>query len=160
MKKIIGGLVALGVAAFAVAAWAQGVSILTTLTGTEIVSVQSGPLNTGISATNLSKFDKTSGLPAVVLASQTTSTLNPAAGNLFTLTPGTNINLVAASAPTGAVDYVVITTSGVTSYNVVPSTGFKSTGTLATGTSSGKVFVITFVGDGTNMNEVSRTTAQ
>jgi hypothetical protein len=54
---------------------------------------------------------------------------------------------------------VVVTTSGTSSFNITPTTNFKSTGALATGTSTGKVFTITFVGDGTNMNEVARTTA-
>lgn len=54
---------------------------------------------------------------------------------------------------------IVITTSGTTSYTVTFGSGFKTTGTLTTGTVSGKVFTISFVGDGTNFNETSRTTA-
>jgi hypothetical protein len=55
--------------------------------------------------------------------------------------------------------HFIITTSGTTSYTLTFGTNFKSTGTLATGTTTAKVFVITFVYDGTNLNEVSRTAA-
>ena len=54
---------------------------------------------------------------------------------------------------------LIILTSGTTSYTMTFGTGFKSTGTLATGTTSGKVFVVKFISDGTTLNEVSRTVA-
>lgn len=88
-----------------------------------------------------------------------TVSLDPTVSRVFSVTPTGAITLNAASAPAGAVVYVVVTTSGTSSYNITPTTNFKSTGALATGTSSGKVFVITFVGDGTNLNEVARTAA-
>lgn len=77
-----------------------------------------------------------------------------------TLTPTQSMSLT-ASAPLlpGAILTFVITTSGTTSYTITFGTNFKSTGTLATGTSSGKVFTISFVNDGVNYNELSRTTA-
>jgi hypothetical protein len=51
----------------------------------------------------------------------------------------------------------LITTSGTTSRTLTWGTGFKSTGTLATGTVSGKVFTVTFTLGGGNWNETSRT---
>ena len=54
---------------------------------------------------------------------------------------------------------LVITTSGASSFVLTFGTAFKTTGTLATGTVTAKVFTINFVYDGTNFNEVSRTTA-
>lgn len=94
-----------------------------------------------------------------VLGTTGTVSLDPTLGQVFTVTPTGNITLNAASAPAGARVYVVVTTSGTSSFNITPSTNFKSTGVLATGTSDAKVFTIAFVGDGTNMNELGRTTA-
>jgi len=54
---------------------------------------------------------------------------------------------------------IIILTSGTSSYTITFGTGFKPTGTLATGTSSGKVFVVNFISDGTNLYEAGRTAA-
>lgn len=88
------------------------------------------------------------------------ATLDVTAANLFTLTPTGDMTITTTGTmPVGTVYYLVITTSGVTSRTLTFSTGFKVTGTLATGTTGGKVFVMTFIGDGTNVNELARTTA-
>jgi hypothetical protein len=54
---------------------------------------------------------------------------------------------------------IIILTSGTSSYTITFGTGFKPTGTLATGTSSGKVFVLHWISDGTNLYEAGRTAA-
>lgn len=54
---------------------------------------------------------------------------------------------------------LIVLTSGVTSYTLTFGTGFKSTGTLATGVTAARVFVLGFISDGTNLYEVSRTAA-
>jgi hypothetical protein len=54
---------------------------------------------------------------------------------------------------------VLILTSGTTSYVVTFGTGFKPTATLATGTTSARIFVVSFISDGTNLYEFSRTIA-
>jgi hypothetical protein len=59
----------------------------------------------------------------------------------------------------GARVSIVVTTANTTSRTLTFGTNFKTTGTLATGTVASKVFTISFIGDGTNLNEVSRTTA-
>ncbi len=86
-----------------------------------------------------------------------TSTL----GDFFTLTPGEaeNINATTVGAQ-GQMLVLEVITSGVTSYTLTFNTNFKSTTTLATGTTTAKVFVVTFISDGTNYVEVSRTAAQ
>lgn len=94
-----------------------------------------------------------------VVAASGDDALDPTKGQVFTLTPTASETLTATSAPVGARMYLVVTTAGTSSYTITFGTNFKTTGTLATGTSDAKVFVINFVGDGTNMNEVSRTTA-
>ena len=55
--------------------------------------------------------------------------------------------------------FTIILTSGTTTYTITFGTGFKPTGTLATGTTSGKVFVIHWISDGTNLYEAGRTAA-
>jgi len=54
---------------------------------------------------------------------------------------------------------LILLTSGTTSYTYTFGTGFKSAGTLATGTASGKYFVLEFVSDGTYLIETRRTAA-
>jgi hypothetical protein len=54
---------------------------------------------------------------------------------------------------------VMILTSGTTSYTITFGTGFKPTGTLATGTTTAKVFIVNFISNGTNLYEAGRTAA-
>ncbi|WP_395746615.1 hypothetical protein [Prosthecobacter sp.] len=105
----------------------------------------------------------TVGLQATsALTSATTISVTPGSSvSAYTLTPAhtATINAVTTGAIAGRAYYLVVTTSGSSSYTLTFGTAFKTTGTLASGTSSGKVFVIHFIFDGTNFNEVSRTTA-
>lgn len=96
------------------------------------------------------------------LTSATTISVTPAASvSAYTLTPAhtATINAVTTGAVAGRAYFLVVTTSGTSSYTLTFGTAFKTTGTLASGTANGKVFVIQFIFDGTNFNEVSRTTA-
>jgi hypothetical protein len=78
----------------------------------------------------------------------------------YTWTPGASQTINnSGGASFGKRLTMVINTSGTSSFTLTFGSFFKSMGTLATGTVSGKVFVIQFIGDGTNFNEVSRTTA-
>jgi hypothetical protein len=54
---------------------------------------------------------------------------------------------------------LIVLTSGTTSYTMTFGTGFRTTSTLATGTTSARRFVIQFVSDGTSLIESGRTTA-
>ena len=85
--------------------------------------------------------------------------LDPTAGDTITITPGASLTINAANVTNGQDLTFIITTSGVTSFTLTFGTNFKSTGTLATGIVSGKVFTISFRSDGTNFNELGRTTA-
>lgn len=88
------------------------------------------------------------------------ATMNVASSNFFSCTPTGSITLTTTGTPlVGVYYYIVYTTSGVSSFVITYSTGFKSTGTLTTGTVSGKVFTMSFISDGTNLNEVARTVA-
>jgi hypothetical protein len=77
----------------------------------------------------------------------------------YTPTQSSTINAATMTGTGGRTLRLIVTTSGTTSYTITFGTNFKTTGTLATGTVSGKVFVITFVSDGVNWNEQSRTAA-
>lgn len=88
-----------------------------------------------------------------------TLALDFAAENIKAVTPNANGTFTTTIPPKGTRCDLIITTSGGSSYTMTFGTGFKTTGTLATGTSSGKIFNIAFLSDGTSVNEVSRTTA-
>jgi hypothetical protein len=81
------------------------------------------------------------------------------ADNVARVTPNATATFTSTVPAAGAICVLSILTSGTTSYTITFGTGFKSTGTLATGTVSARYFNITFVSDGTNLIEMSRTTA-
>ena len=91
----------------------------------------------------------TTGTVAMALATNRVVKVTPNAAATFTTTV----------APAGARATVLILTSGATSYTITFGTGFKTTGTLATGTTAARTFAIEFVSDGTSMIETSRTVA-
>jgi hypothetical protein len=87
--------------------------------------------------------------------------LNAGKGEVFKLTPtgSANINASGITANVGQRVTLIILTSGTNSYTMTFNTNFLSTGTLATGVTSAKTFVVDFVSNGTKLIEVSRTTA-
>ncbi len=54
---------------------------------------------------------------------------------------------------------VMVLTSGTTSYTITFGAGFKPAGTLATGTTTNRVFIVNFISNGTNLYETGRTAA-
>ncbi len=99
------------------------------------------------------------GSVTIPVAASGGSALNAANGSVFSLTPTASQTLTASVVPAGYEMTLIVITSGTTSYTQTFGTGFKSTGTLATGTTSGATFVLRFISNGTNMIEVSRTAA-
>lgn len=59
----------------------------------------------------------------------------------------------------GTICSLYVLTSGTTSRTITFGSGFRTTGTLATGTTGARVFAITFRSDGTTLNEIARTAA-
>lgn len=81
-------------------------------------------------------------------------------GNTFTLVPAAAVDLSITGGVAGQLVTLIVTTSGTSSFNVTPGTGFaKTAGALATGTSSGKVFTLSFRHNGTGFVETGRTAA-
>jgi hypothetical protein len=95
------------------------------------------------------KGDYAANATALALATNDTAKLTPSADRTYTSTVPT----------AGQRATVIILTSGTSPYTLTFGTGFKTTGTLATGTADAKVFVISFVSDGTSLIETSRTAA-
>lgn len=93
------------------------------------------------------------------LSATSPSTLTQSAADVFTVTPTGALTINATGLVAGKRINIIVLTAGTDSYVVTFGTNFKSTGTLATGTSDGKYFVVSFVSDGTNLYETSRTTA-
>jgi hypothetical protein len=86
-----------------------------------------------------------------------TSALGPSVHEIYEITPTGNTTFTATAA-VGPLSFV-FTTTGSTAYTLTFGTGFKSTGTLSTGVTGAKVFVVQFIGDGSTYYEVSRTGA-
>lgn len=93
---------------------------------------------------------------------------NPAAGttamafgsfNVVRVTPNANATYTTTVPAAGTRLTLIILTSGVTPYTITFGTGFKTTGTLATGVTSARYFMVSFVSDGTNVLETARTIA-
>jgi hypothetical protein len=82
-----------------------------------------------------------------------------ATNHVSQVTISADTTLTTTVPPAGSTATVIIVTSGTTSRTVTFGTGFASTGTLATGTTTSRRFVVAFVSDGTRLLEVSRTTA-
>jgi len=79
---------------------------------------------------------------------------------LYTMTPTASVNVpMAVVGPAGTRMAIKVLTAGTSSYTLTFTTNILATGTLATGTSDAKVFVVNFISDGTKRLEVSRTTA-
>ncbi len=110
--------------------------------------------------TDLREIGNRQPLGTTALTPGATVAVEPSQGDLFTLTPGEDETINAATVHNGYEFMIKVSTSGTTSRTLTFNTGFKSTGTLATGTSDAKIFLIRFKSDGTQYCEVSRTAAQ
>lgn len=92
-------------------------------------------------------------------AGGSTTAMDLARNRVMELTPNSTRTLTTTVPLPSETRQLIILTSGTTSYTITFGTGFKTTGTLATGTTSARRFVINFVSDGTYLIETSRTTA-
>lgn len=100
-----------------------------------------------------------SGAPAALTAAATVSFTPAQAVSQITPAQNETINFSTTGYQAGTEIFLEIVTNGTTSYTITFGTGTKNQGTLATGTVSAKTFVVSFVFDGTNWVETSRTSA-
>lgn len=75
------------------------------------------------------------------------------------VTPTANATYTTTVPAAGSFRTVMILTSGVTSRTITFGSGFKPVGTLATGTTTGRVFCVSFRSDGVSLYETGRTAA-
>ena len=96
---------------------------------------------------------------SAVLASSATIAFTPS--TVITTHTPTQAETINFSAPAvaGTEIFLEVVTSGASSFTLTFGTNTKTQGTLATGTTTAKTFVLGFVSDGTNWVESSRTTA-
>ncbi|AHF10361.1 MULTISPECIES: hypothetical protein [Dehalobacter] len=105
-------------------------------------------------------FSQYKGNSPIALATSGTIAVTMTDSEVFTITPGGTCTFNASGGYAGKRCSFIITTSGTTSYTLTWGTNFKTTGTLATGATTSKVFVVNFVcTDGTNWVETGRTVA-
>jgi len=93
------------------------------------------------------------------LSASSSITVDFTKAKVYTLTPTSATSLIASGGFNGQSAKLIITTSGTATYTLTFSTNFKTTGTLATGTTSGAVYVIDLICYNGTWYEVSRTTA-
>lgn len=125
-----------------------------TLTVTELNYVD------GVTSAIQTQLDAKQALPVYKADYATDAVALAFGGNdVAKLTPTANRTYTSTVPAAGLRKTLIILTSGTDSFTLTFGSGFKTTGTLATGTVSAKVFVINFVSDGTSLIETSRTTA-
>lgn len=88
-----------------------------------------------------------------------TLALAMATNGVVQVTPNATGTFTSTVPAAGTRTTLIVLTSGVTSFTMTFGTGFKTTGTLATGTVTARYFIFQFISDGTNLIECSRTVA-
>lgn len=94
----------------------------------------------------------------VTMANDTLA-INFKQNRIVQLTVTADRTLTTTVAPINTICHLIVLTTGTTSRTITFGTGFKSQGTLATGTANAKKFHITFLSTGTEMIEQCRTVA-
>ena len=96
--------------------------------------------------------------PFTVLTAGTTA-MALAANINVQVTPNANATFTTTVPSAGLRCQLYILTSGTSSYTITFGSGFRTTGTLATGTTTARYFMLSFISDGTVLVETSRTAA-
>jgi hypothetical protein len=96
--------------------------------------------------------------PFTVLANGTTAMALAANVNVQ-VTPTGTATFTSTVPAAGIRSTIMILTSGASSFTITFGTGFRTTGTLATGTTTARYFMLSFISDGTVLVETSRTAA-
>ena len=77
----------------------------------------------------------------------------------MSVSPTSNTTYTSTVPAAGRFRKVIVRQTTATSRTLTFGSGFKPVGTLATGTTTGRIFVVSFVSDGTNLIESGRTAA-
>jgi hypothetical protein len=97
--------------------------------------------------------------PVYVVLAPGTTAMGFGTNDVVKVTPTATATYTTTVPAAGKEVHLIVLTSGVTSRTITFGTGFKPVGTLATGTTTARVFVLSFVSDGLALYEVSRTAA-
>lgn len=116
------------------------------------------------SAQHANANDAIEAIEAYLLDSFTVLTAGTTAMALATninvqVTPNANATFTTTVPSAGLRCQLYILTSGTSSYTITFGSGFRTTGTLATGTTTARYFMLSFISDGTVLVETSRTAA-
>jgi hypothetical protein len=97
--------------------------------------------------------------PTYATLANGTSALALATNSTVKVTPTATATLTTTVPAAGTHCHVIVLTSGTTTFTLTFGTGFKPSATLVTGTVAARVFVLSWISDGTSLYEVSRTAA-
>jgi hypothetical protein len=153
------------------AAWEFGFTDFGSLTGTGANVLATGPtITAGVYSGTVGASNPSTGAFTTITASgtitdgfatRTAGTLALAFGTNGTVqvTPNATGTFTSTVPAAGTRAILIVLTSGTTSYTMTFGTGFKTTGTLTTGTVAARYYIFQFISDGTSLIEVSRTVA-
>jgi hypothetical protein len=79
--------------------------------------------------------------------------------DVVSVSPTANTTYTTTVPSAGRFRKVIVRQTTATSRTLTFGSGFKPVGTLATGTTTARIFVVSFVSDGTNLIESGRTAA-
>jgi collagen triple helix repeat protein len=99
------------------------------------------------------------GVPVYALLANGATAMGFGTNTAVKVTPTANATYTTTVPAAGTPVTLMILTSGTTSRTITFGSGFKAVGTLATGTASGRVFVVHWISDGVNLYEAGRTAA-
>lgn len=97
--------------------------------------------------------------PTYALLANGATTMGLGTNNTAKVTPTATATYTTTAPVAGTHCHLIILTAGTTSFTITFGTGFKPATTLVTGTVAARVFVLSWISDGTNLYEVSRTAA-
>jgi hypothetical protein len=97
--------------------------------------------------------------PTYATLANGTTALALATNNTVKVTPTATATLTTTVPAAGTNCHVIVLTAGTTTFTLTFGTGFKPSATLVTGTVAARVFVLSWISDGTSLYEVSRTAA-
>lgn len=124
----------------------SGATAITTTIGASKVTnaMLAGSIDLTTKVTGILPFASNAGVATAAAA--TTGTVSvPLTSRIITVVPSGSITFNGTNGVVGQEVTFVITTSGVTSFNITFGTAFKSQGILATGTTTAKVFTVSFI---------------
>lgn len=129
------------------------------LAGSIVNADLAGSIDLATKVTGILPFASNAGTSAATSATTGTITV-PMTSRIITIIPSGAATFNGTNGVVGQVVTFVITTSGVSSFVLTWGTNFRTTATLATGTTTAKIFCVSFIcTNGTQWCETSRTAA-